>query len=404
MNRLVLIGNGFDLAHNLPTKYEHFINWYWNQRWHRFVGNDNNVIEDILCKITCINDCCNVAISYDMDLKYSEGIEVYKYLKNTPKKYQVSLSDFMERIINSIETKNWVDIENEYYKLLTEYALEKRNENEVKKLNAQLKYIQDQLVDYLKQIEIKEAILNTSIRAKIYAKFDFSDFLSAGRNALRDHIDSISKQESSELEYKFRQYGSHCYSSGFVERYRKRIDNGEKVEDDEIPIELLLPNKIMLLSFNYTKTAELYCKKGGIFQLNYIHGKLVNPKGIIFGYGDEVDENYKKILNLNENECLKYIKSVRYMEANNYHEVKDFIDSEPFQIYIMGHSCGNSDRSLLNTLFEHKNCVSIKPYYHQKSDDDNYLELVQNIRRNFSNIMLMQDRVVNKEYCEPLTR
>ena len=368
------------------------------------MGNDNNVIEDILCKITCINDCCNVAISYDMDLKYSEGIEVYKYLKNTPKKYQVSLSDFMERIMNSIETKNWVDIENEYYKLLTEYALEKRNENEVKKLNAQLKYIQDQLVDYLKQIEIKEAILNTSIRAKIYAKFDFSDFLSAGRNALRDHIDSISKQESSELEYKFRQYGSHCYSSGFVERYRKRIDNGEKVEDDEIPIELLLPNKIMLLSFNYTKTAELYCKKGGIFQLNYIHGKLVNPKGIIFGYGDEVDENYKKILNLNENECLKYIKSVRYMEANNYHEVKDFIDSEPFQIYIMGHSCGNSDRSLLNTLFEHKNCVSIKPYYHQKSDDDNYLELVQNIRRNFSNIMLMQDRVVNKEYCEPLTR
>ena len=66
MNRLALIGNGFDLAHNLPTKYEHFINWYWNQSWHRFVGNDNNVIEDILCKITCINDCCNVAICYSL--------------------------------------------------------------------------------------------------------------------------------------------------------------------------------------------------------------------------------------------------------------------------------------------------------------------------------------------------
>ena len=32
MNRLVLIGNGFDLAHGLKTSYADFINWYWDQR------------------------------------------------------------------------------------------------------------------------------------------------------------------------------------------------------------------------------------------------------------------------------------------------------------------------------------------------------------------------------------
>ena len=32
MNRIVLIGNGFDLAHGLKTKYEHFIKWYLNQK------------------------------------------------------------------------------------------------------------------------------------------------------------------------------------------------------------------------------------------------------------------------------------------------------------------------------------------------------------------------------------
>ena len=69
----------------------------------------------------------------------------------------------------------------------------------------------------------------------------------------------------------------------------------------------------------------------------------------------------------------------------------------------MGHSCGNSDRTLLNTLFEHENCVSIKPYYYQKEDgSDNYLEIVQNICRNFTDMKLMRDRVVNKTYCEPL--
>lgn len=70
-------------------------------------------------------------------------------------------------------------------------------------------------------------------------------------------------------------------------------------------------------------------------------------------------------------------------------------------------SCGNSDRTLLNTLFEHKNCVSIKPYYYKWGEgekDDNYIELVQNISRNFTDMKLMRDRVVNKTYCEPLTR
>lgn len=69
----------------------------------------------------------------------------------------------------------------------------------------------------------------------------------------------------------------------------------------------------------------------------------------------------------------------------------------------MGHSCGNSDRTLLNTLFEHKNCVSIKPYYYQKDDgSDNYMDIVQNISRNFTDMKVMRDRVVNKTLCEPL--
>jgi len=84
-----------------------------------------------------------------------------------------------------------------------------------------------------------------------------------------------------------------------------------------------------------------------------------------------------------------------------------FIESEPFQVLIMGHSCGNSDRTLLNTIFEHKNCVSIKPYYYitdKEKGTDNYIELVQHISRNFNDMKLMRDRVVNKTQCEPLVK
>ena len=177
------------------------------------------------------------------------------------------------------------------------------------------------------------------------------------------------------------------------------------VFNDELPIELLLPNHIMLLNFNYTHTADLYCKKGYIFTVNQIHGDLNNPKSVIFGYGDELDNDYRTIVNKNENKFLENIKSIKYLEADNYRRLLSFIEAEPYQIVIMGHSCGNSDRTLLNTLFEHKNCVSIKPYYYKwgkGEKDDNYIDLVQNISRNFKDMKLMRDRVVNKTYCKPL--
>lgn len=113
--------------------------------------------------------------------------------------------------------------------------------------------------------------------------------------------------------------------------------------------------------------------------------------------------DYKKIVDLNNNAYLENIKSIRYLETDNYRRLLGFIDSAPYQIYIMGHSCGNSDRTLLNTLFEHKNCLSIKPYYHRKEDGtDNYIDIVQNISRDFKDMTLMRDRVVNKCYCQPL--
>ena len=49
MNRIILVGNGFDLAHNLPTKYEDFINWYSQERLNGFENNKTKISKDILC-------------------------------------------------------------------------------------------------------------------------------------------------------------------------------------------------------------------------------------------------------------------------------------------------------------------------------------------------------------------
>ncbi|WP_412850697.1 hypothetical protein ACL0VS_19415 [Chryseobacterium sp. PMSZPI] len=96
---------------------------------------------------------------------------------------------------------------------------------------------------------------------------------------------------------------------------------------------------------------------------------------------------------------------MKYLESDSYKRLLDFINSNNYQVFIFGHSCGISDRTLLNTLFEHKNCSSVKPYYRQKNDGtDNYSEMIRNISRNFTDKASMRDKVVNKKFTEALFR
>jgi hypothetical protein len=39
MNRIILIGNGFDLAHGLKTTYNDFIDNYWDKKTELFIRN-----------------------------------------------------------------------------------------------------------------------------------------------------------------------------------------------------------------------------------------------------------------------------------------------------------------------------------------------------------------------------
>lgn len=43
MNRLILIGNGFDLAHGLKTSYADFIEWYWEEWGKRLRGGKKRI-------------------------------------------------------------------------------------------------------------------------------------------------------------------------------------------------------------------------------------------------------------------------------------------------------------------------------------------------------------------------
>lgn len=331
-------------------------------------------------------------------------------------------------IVNkAYELKNWVDIENEYYRQLTEIS-QKGNNKEPQQLDWEFEAIKTKLISYLTKIQnerICSGLKNTCIEKAIYEPFDIRDISNHGMKNIQDFLRLKIDKEDSNIEDIQKNYGRHSlfskleivnYLNGIIdisdptsdyietpydlEKHLSNIQNKSK----SVPDYFLLPDQILFLNFNYTKMADQYIPQGSEFKVNHIHGELGNDKNpIIFGYGDELDDDYKEISKLNDNDYLKNIKSIRYLETDNYRKLLSFIDSAPFQIYIMGHSCGNSDRTLLNTLFEHRNCVSIKPFYYEKPDGtDNYIEIIQNISRNFNDMRLMRDRVVNKTYCRPL--
>ena len=442
MNRIILIGNGFDKAHGLPTGYVDFINNYWEHFVDELEHCNSRVYEDDdkLCSFTLLyDDIINSRIKTWEDfmlsssvLQHSTALEKIEYIKHANDYCEVQKTSFLNEIDKAVETRNWVDIENEYYRLLKNIP-KKTNIDKKTHLNAlnnELDYVKKRLVQYLKTIPSVQ--VDERIKQIIYEPFKIKDIsvscLYAFHQFLKARLDSDIRQGNSVLKNygdmqtkdilndaiayvnRLKPCGSPNPNSG---RYRigpnspdfdKHLSNIEHGEP--VPDYFLLPDQILLLNFNYTKTANQYLNQGTTFEINHIHGEIDNDDNpIIFGYGDELDESYKELSRLNDNDYLKNMKSIRYLETDNYRNLLRFVDSAPFQIYILGHSCGTSDRTLLNTLFEHKNCVSIKPYYFiDKYGKDNYIELVQNISRNFENTATMRDRVVNKGYCDYFVR
>jgi hypothetical protein len=100
---------------------------------------------------------------------------------------------------------------------------------------------------------------------------------------------------------------------------------------------------------------------------------------------------------------MRFIKSFGYFENSNYRDLIRFIDSDIFEVFIWGHSCGLSDRTLLNMIFEHENCKLIKIFYHKKADGtDNYTQLTQEISRHFKDKGMMRKKILSKDKSMPL--
>lgn len=342
MNQLVIIGNGFDLAHGLKTGYMDFILWYLNKRFRAIVSGE--YYEDGLSIIHYYGFSGNQAI------KNIKSIEEYRDCVKRLSNISGKSSDnaYFPKLLHYSVGKGWVDIEAFYFaELLKVFDLqsrERRNEDYLKLLNLLnnfMRGLQEQMLEYL---------------------------------SIQESIGSLKPIDS------------------FYERCAKNA-NG---------------NLMVFLNFNYTDTISIYGDKfrNNRSQTIFIHGQLNNPENpIIFGYGDERDEKYKQMEDTGIDEFLTFIKSFGYLKTNNYRRVIEFIESGPYQVRIVGHSCGLSDRVLLSELFTNPNCKNIDILYHKRDDgSDDYTQKLYAISRQFPHDFkeIMRRRIIPFEDSIPL--
>lgn len=360
INKLILVGNGFDLSLGLETKYEDFLFWYFQ----RFILK--SLTSDIRTRtpdgyfvyffnddelFTCYNDTAYRYGPEHID-KFKTEYDSYQKLKHfilsNPNKFTYTFKSKLLRSIFEGSVKSWVDIEGAYFKLLKKELEGKKG---IDQLNKDLVIITALLKEYLSQLD-------------------------------------ISKTEEKHICEKYvNQFVSSIKAEDIIEKLE-----GQKIKSDTY----------YFLNFNYTNTLTNILKhlKLAYFSsyglnlaepiISHIHGSLGSEQ-IIFGYGDEMDKDYKSIEDLEDNRFFENIKSFKYSKSHEYRNLLRFLNSGDYQVVIYGHSCGLSDRLLLNEIFEHDNCKSIKIYYY---DEAEFVTKTMDISRHFKSNQLMRQKIV----------
>lgn len=368
MNRLILIGNGFDLAHGLKTRYNDFILWYL-KKCYEIAFNDGKYDDDVLCIKKVISggliygeiNTVPKLIDHLYEIGFASIINNHENIASghgfafsNPFRTQFK-NDFFWSLIAKCEISKWVEIENEYYdqlkKILHSDPLRTKQAEKLENLNKSFSFIKEQLEDFLKTIQpwIPQAAFNDILASPI------------NRNELL------------------------------------KTNLARNVA----------PKETMILNFNYTDTIEQYLQNTQIpknITVNYIHGKLGDSQNpIIFGFGDELDADYAKMELEKTKGYFEHIKSFGYFKTSNYYNLIRFLDSDEYQVFILGHSCGLSDRTMLNMIFEHDNCKSIKIYYYEnKEGQNNFTELTQEISRHFKDKAMMRRKIVSIDKSSPM--
>ncbi|NQD71981.1 hypothetical protein HP439_14740 [Sphingobacterium shayense] len=381
-NRIFLIGNGFDLSHDLETSYKSFIIWYLKK-------SVKNALESGINKYT--DDCLAVIVGPNKFANPLRHNEVYNELEDQISRGKLNIIDKPRTSGNSIINRNPSKVHN------------------ILSFSPQNRFIKTILQECMEcdwngiEDEIYKTIMTSHFKIQKFQRENATSPV-AKKAAVYPHtlaeIQKLNKSvnclKSSLQEYLTTQNVPKEHKIYLFEKVASTLSYEVPAEVDLEDPKNLSTN--LFLNFNYTTYVKdivreiegIHGNHGTVFQTLNIHGDLDSDvEDVVFGLGDEQNDFYQEIESNYDDAWLQCMKSFHYFRNQNYQDLLGFIKRGNYEIYVMGHSCSITDRTLLNMLFEDKHCEKIHVFHYNGMAS--YLRTTYNIARNFTDKVKMRE-------------
>lgn len=326
--KILMIGNGFDLAHKLPTSYMDFLNFIKliNEFSKNDIGeyewNNLNLFPDLMSIYNKLHPFCRLCIeNYVKGGKINPIITKFLDLINCNIWIELFNKDLKEN------NQNWIDFESEISNFVQEFE---------KAFN-----------DITKNHKKPE---------------DYMLFLKIFTNEFRTYVNKDELQE-----YKGKMLSDLNRLIDAFEIYL--VECVEKIDIDEFLPDIKNQNFEYVLSFNYTNTYErLYAahRRDAVSpEYDYIHGKINNkPNNIVLGISEYLKDE-EKDTNTDYIEFKKYFQRIHKKTGCQYKKwLKAIKDSDlEAELYILGHSLDATDGDIIKELMMFSK-IKTTIYYH----------------------------------------
>lgn len=320
MNNVLLVGNGFDLAHGLPTKYGDFLclikNWVFFLDYYNSKKIPNN---DYLLKKYLVNiDSVNV----DNIKELNEIIQKNSWI-NYFKKCEA-------------EVDGWIDFEKEiipvidFFDFLFQCDVSVNSSYDTVELvkgsfpTAQMLRIA-KLWDKYVNVSITTVTINTNYSSKQYG--------------------ILKKKMMEELRREFDEFvrAFEIYLLEFVDK----IENINPIQ------QIAKLNITSVVSFNYTLTESLYRIEPE--RVHHIHGMIrkngdLHPNNMVLGINEQLEQKMDFIY------FVKYFQRIQKATGTYYKELiaqrtwgKNVL-TDKYTLYVYGHSLDETDEDILKYL------------------------------------------------------
>ena len=355
--KILLIGNGFDLAHGLPTSYSYFLDFC--DKVEKIFTFQHRLTE-MVYKRKFLDDW-----NIDKSIKN----KLLEWYKKSPTNHDELLIELNDNIRDNIWInyflekrkqlgQNWIDFKSEISTVIQVFECVREHvERRKLMVNTGIEYKTAELARDFVDFAIKSDKENLqsmySILTEGLIDSNFITYLDAFIEKMNINLDKLIRA----LE---------IYISEFI----NKIEVSQKNDD----IKDINPDCV--LSFNYSNTYERIYGQSNKIEYDYIHGKAditnnVNTCNLVLG----IDEYLEECDRDNKLEFLpfkKFYQRIFKSTDSSYMEWVDEIrqNSEyPYELYIFGHSLDKTDKDVLELLICNDN-VQTKIYYHRKSNDD----------------------------------